>query len=100
MASPVADFVVSLGPDGRIAAKGTVPEVLTADPEMRIETLESETANEKAEEIVDPKTDADEQKKAGKLVVAEEIQEGHVGWNACTSIGLRTLHSISSVSMK
>jgi hypothetical protein len=77
MASPLADYVVSFGRDGRVASHGSafnaVAESLAVSPEL-IETVldeEKRTEQEKAKQ-----TD-------GKLIVAEEIAEGQVSWDAC-----------------
>ncbi|KAI5124482.1 hypothetical protein M0805_008364 [Coniferiporia weirii] len=83
MASPIASFVLSLGKDGRIASHGTIAETLAKDVEMQIETRESEEVNKKAEEAVVAEFEEGEEtikKRDGKLVLAEEIAEGHVGW--------------------
>ncbi|KAL5534538.1 hypothetical protein ACEPAG_1001 [Sanghuangporus baumii] len=83
MVSPIASFVVCLGTDGRIASQGTVAETMASDKEMQAEIEKSEEAIKKAEEasVVDgPKGEAG--KSDGKLVVAEEIAEGHVSWKA------------------
>lgn len=49
---------------------------------MAIEAKEDQKAIDKAEEEVDSQAPPDEQKPAGKLIVAEEIEEGHVSWPA------------------
>lgn len=39
---------------------------------------------EEAEQVLDkPELEAKDAQKNGKLVVAEEIKEGHVGWDTC-----------------
>ncbi|EIN13416.1 P-loop containing nucleoside triphosphate hydrolase protein [Punctularia strigosozonata HHB-11173 SS5] len=84
MASPIADFVVSLGSDGRILSQGTVSDALAKDKALKAEVVEEAKALEKVEDEVDPEEDLDVavEKKDGKLVLAEEIAEGHVGWPA------------------
>ncbi|TDL28857.1 P-loop containing nucleoside triphosphate hydrolase protein [Rickenella mellea] len=83
MASPIADFVVSMGRDGRVASRGTVEDALAKSKRLVKETAQENEAIEKAEEDIDPKEpDAKAKKSDGKLTVAEEIAEGHVSWNA------------------
>ncbi|KAJ3558885.1 hypothetical protein NM688_g664 [Phlebia brevispora] len=75
LASPVADFIVSLGTDGRIASQGTTSEVLAGVPELAEEMRHEE-------EVIELDEHEEETGKAaevkGKLVVAEEIEVGHV----------------------
>jgi hypothetical protein len=80
MASPIAHFVVSLGIDGRVISQGSVSDALAQDKSMVEKVMESREATEKAAYRIDPpdpKYEGD-----GKLMVAEEIQEGHVSWKA------------------
>ena len=81
----IANFVVSLGVDGRIAAQGTVQEVLAHEPELAVEAEKEEAEIKKVEEIegqpeVPPAEE--ETKSDGKLIVAEEVEEGHISWKA------------------
>lgn len=63
---------------GSISTALKVNEELSAEVQNEIEELEL------AEEAVDAETSADPVKPgAGKLIVAEEISEGHVSWAAC-----------------
>ena len=84
MVSPIASFVVSLGTDGRIASQGSVSEALLKDNEVEKEMEESKDAIKKAEqeETTEGNPDEAKPKSDGKLVVAEEIAEGHVSWAA------------------
>ncbi|KZT65009.1 P-loop containing nucleoside triphosphate hydrolase protein, partial [Daedalea quercina L-15889] len=83
MASPVADFVVSLGTDGQVVSQGSMSKVLAKDEVLLKEIDEENMAIEKAEHTVDNQQPAEEGKKSdGKLVVAEEISVGHVSWPA------------------
>lgn len=87
MASPVADFVVSLGTDGRIASQGSMSKVLAKDKGLSKEIDEENKVIEKAEHTVDDQQPVEESKKSdGKLIVAEEISVGHIGWPACMCI--------------
>ncbi|TDL29986.1 P-loop containing nucleoside triphosphate hydrolase protein [Rickenella mellea] len=83
MANPVADFVVSMCRDGRIASRGTVEDAFAKSTRLVKETAQENEAIEKAEEDMDANKPDDKVKIGdGKLTVAEEIAEGHVGWNA------------------
>lgn len=86
MVSEVADFVVSLGTDGRIASQGSVADALRSNPKLRAEAEKDKELEKKGEQVVDDPNPADDKdvkpKKDGKLMVAEEIAEGHVGWPA------------------
>ncbi len=91
MASPIADFVVSLGMDGRVQSQGSLSKVLAKDDKLAEELAEAREEIKKAENEVDHVEPDDENapKKAdGKLVVAEEISEGHVSWTARKSFTL------------
>ncbi|KAI0085671.1 P-loop containing nucleoside triphosphate hydrolase protein [Irpex rosettiformis] len=96
IAKPVADYVVSLGTDGRIASQGSLSKALSTDKKLAKEVDQEAKAVDKAEHTIDdppeedtkpaapaesaePKTKKDSD---GKLIVAEEMSEGHVGWPA------------------
>lgn len=83
MASPYAQFVVSLGIDGRIASQGQVADAMSKNKDLIVEAQEDAEAMAKAEEEIDEQKPEDKIAKGdGKLTVAEEIQEGHVSWKA------------------
>ncbi|KAJ7797527.1 hypothetical protein B0H14DRAFT_3093160 [Mycena olivaceomarginata] len=70
MTSKIAEFVVSLGLDGRVHSQGSVSDALEQDEQL-------------AKEELDPATALDNPpKKDGKLVIPEEIAIGHVSWKA------------------
>ncbi|KAF8958075.1 multidrug resistance-associated ABC transporter [Flammula alnicola] len=80
LASPVADFIVSIGTDGRVKSRGTeISLALARDPKLASEVKHDKEVTEIGQEDIDtaPKGHAD-----GKLVVAEEIVEGHVTWKS------------------
>jgi hypothetical protein len=85
MASSVAHYVVSLGANGRIASQGSISETIAKDVAFAAEVAKDQRALEKEGEVIDtseqPKPDA--KKSDGKLVMSEEIAEGHVSWPAC-----------------
>ncbi|KAF7367211.1 ATP-binding cassette transporter [Mycena sanguinolenta] len=67
MAKPVASYVVSMGLDGYIHSHGSISEALATD-----EILAEELS--KDQEVLDKKTD--------ELIVAEEVEEGHISWDS------------------
>ncbi|EMD39557.1 hypothetical protein CERSUDRAFT_111872 [Gelatoporia subvermispora B] len=84
LASPIAEFVVSMGTDGRVSSHGTLSKILAKDSELSAQVTEESQEIEKADQDVD---EADAEATArpvdeGKLIVEEEIAEGHVGWPA------------------
>ncbi len=87
MVSPIADFVVDVGSDGHILSQGTLQNALAHDSQllkdMEHEVEELQKANQDSEIDGEKAEDVNAQPSAGKLVVAEEIEEGHVGWRAC-----------------
>ena len=98
MVSPVADFVVSLGLDGRVVSQGTqVSDALKANSKLRAQVAETSKITEKeakAEEMEgteEPKAE----KPTGQLVAKEEILEGRVGWTACKFFLILVIRSIA-----
>lgn len=81
MARPIADFVVAIK-EGRIESQGTVQDAFKQDKALSEEAANDQQKLDKANEEVDEQPPADEPKGSGKLIVAEEIQEGHVSWAA------------------
>lgn len=82
MALPIAKFVLSLGSDGRVVSQGPAEEVLRKDDALQHRVEEAEQIDEKTEEVIDPASEIKAMPGAGKLVVAEELAEGHVRWPA------------------
>ncbi|KAJ7657330.1 hypothetical protein DFH06DRAFT_1297973 [Mycena polygramma] len=80
LARPIADFVVTFGSDGRIRSQGTISELTKRGPLAAQIRREQQALDETREEIdaEDPSTKPAD----GKLIVAEEIQLGHVGASA------------------
>lgn len=86
MASPIADFVVALGTDGRITSQGSIASALEHDQKLAAEVAKEEAELEKAGATVDEQTPNEAPTQdTGKLVVEEEVAVGHVGWQASTS---------------
>ncbi|KII93466.1 hypothetical protein PLICRDRAFT_35686 [Plicaturopsis crispa FD-325 SS-3] len=83
MVSPIAQFVVSLGKDGAIVSHGSVNDVLVENKAFLKEIEENKAEMEEAEQEIDSSGPEEVKKEAdGKLTVAEEIAEGHVGLDA------------------
>lgn len=87
MLGPHADFVVSLGSDGRVATQGSFDEVLSHSSKLRREVSENLKEVEKADQEVDVEADGngpgDSAVKGasdGKLVLEEESGVGHLSW--------------------
>ncbi|KAJ7741259.1 P-loop containing nucleoside triphosphate hydrolase protein [Mycena metata] len=82
----IADFVVTFGSDGRVRSQGSVSE-LTKRGLLAAEIREDQQVLDKTDQEVDTEDPvasvADTSKPAdGKLIVAEEIQLGHVSASA------------------
>jgi hypothetical protein len=87
MMSEVAEFVVSVGPDGRIASQGNIDEAFRANPKLKAEAEKDEELERKGEQMVndsDPINEDEEntKKAGGKLTMVEEVAEGRIGWSA------------------
>ncbi|KAI0068079.1 P-loop containing nucleoside triphosphate hydrolase protein [Artomyces pyxidatus] len=84
IASPIADYVVSLGINGTIASRGTVSDALGKDEKLKAMLAEEEREIEEDDKEIDSK-DPDTEiqpKRDGKLIVAEEVELGHVTWDS------------------
>ncbi|KAJ7367252.1 P-loop containing nucleoside triphosphate hydrolase protein [Mycena albidolilacea] len=77
---PIADFVVSFGSDGRIQSQGTVSEITKRGP-LAAQIQKDQQVLDRTQEEVD--AEAPVVKPAdGKLILAEEVQLGHVSSSA------------------
>lgn len=85
LASPIANYVVSLSIDGRILSQGSLGDAIRLDESLLVEATKEQEAVEKTEGLADETKTAEEVAKAvdGKLVVAEDVAEGFVSWEAC-----------------
>ncbi|KII86381.1 hypothetical protein PLICRDRAFT_56093 [Plicaturopsis crispa FD-325 SS-3] len=90
LVSPIAGYVVSMGPDGKVISQGTVADVFASDVLFSAEYTEDQVVEGDMKnhadvgELEDGETrqtgahaEAD-----GKLIAAEEIEVGHVDWPA------------------
>ncbi|PIL29356.1 ATP-binding cassette transporter [Ganoderma sinense ZZ0214-1] len=86
MVSPIADFVVDVGSDGRILSQGTLENALAHDSQLlkdvEHEAEQLQKTDQESEIDEEKDEDVNAESRAGKLIVAEEIEEGHVGWAA------------------
>jgi len=84
MASPIAYRVVSVGLDGRVIGCSSLSDAVAKDKNLAAELVESTRAIKDEEKRIDQEEpDATAKQADGKLIVAEEIAEGHVSWDAC-----------------
>lgn len=83
MASPLADYVVLLGRDGRVAGHDSVSDALRRDRILAKELAEGPRAVDDDEKKIDAEGSDEVGKPAdGKLILAEEVAEGNVSWDA------------------
>ena len=83
MASPLADYVVSLGQDGRIASRGSVSDAIKKDKTLEKALAEGTRAIKDDEKKIDSEQPDGTAKPAdGKLILAEEVAEGDVSLDA------------------
>lgn len=91
--TPVAKFIVSIGQDGSLKTQGTdIKDFLEHDAQLAAEAVQDREALELANEEYNASSGSPEAKTIdGKLIVAEEIAEGHVSWKSMklylTSLG-------------
>ncbi|KAH7918845.1 hypothetical protein BV22DRAFT_1100101 [Leucogyrophana mollusca] len=83
MASSIAHFVVSLGSNGRIVSQGSIFDAIAKDDQLAAEVAKEQEVIEDVADAMDTEPEIKTETKVdGKLVVAEEILEGHVSWTA------------------
>ncbi|KAF5375060.1 hypothetical protein D9758_000106 [Tetrapyrgos nigripes] len=87
LAGPIADFVVSVGSDGRVVGRKSVKEAIVQDKALQLEAKKDEEMLARANEDIDaesrlPGTAKSNDSETGKLVIAEEKESGHVSWSA------------------
>lgn len=89
MAAPLADLVIYLR-DGRVVSQGSVKDVFAKDKRLAEQLKHEEEAielDEHEETELSNSAKSDDQnglpQANGELVVAEEIEVGHVSWRAC-----------------
>lgn len=110
LVSDLAQFVVSLSIDGRVVSRGSISEALLRDKKLLAEVEKVKAENAAEEQVIDKPspdstveaapTEENSKKKAdGKLIVAEEIAEGHVSWGARASNDHLASHHIIDCSL-
>ncbi|KAH7927390.1 P-loop containing nucleoside triphosphate hydrolase protein [Leucogyrophana mollusca] len=82
MTSAISHFVVCVGANGRIASKGSISDAIAKDHRLAAEIAKEQEAIEHAEVTDGAQEIKTETKVDGKLVIKEEILEGHVSWHA------------------
>jgi hypothetical protein len=82
MIRSLADFVVSIGTNGRVVAQGTIQEVVGVDKSISKKLQQAEAEIKIAEEEIDKPDETTQPKSSGKLIMAEEIEMGHVSWDS------------------
>lgn len=82
MTRPVARFCVTMDINGTVASTEDIPESLIQVTEVLPGRLEDIAPPEiVTDEAASPKT---KETSAGRLILAEEAEEGHVSWESCT----------------
>ncbi len=81
----MADYIVVLGLNGRVKHRGPTEEVLQVDSSLQAEIAKKEKELEGADKKEEDESEEATKAKAaaGKLIVAEEVALGRVGWPAC-----------------
>lgn len=85
MVGEIANFVISLGTNGRVVSQGSIGDAFRFNPKLKAEAERSRELERKSEHESNTAENTQEQrvkKSDGKLMVAEEVAEGHVGWPA------------------
>ena len=83
MAGSLADYVVSLSQDGRVASYDSVSDALRKDRILAKELSEVPRAIDDDDKEIDAEGPDEVAKAAdGKLILAEEIVEGNVSWDS------------------
>jgi hypothetical protein len=86
MARPIASFVVAIGLDGRVSNRGSINDALLNNSLLEAKISEEEHVLSKVDGEVDHPPSAEEQRSDGKLIVAEEVEQGHISWASCKFI--------------
>lgn len=79
--SPVASYIVDISSDGRARSYDTLDEALARDRQLAEELSREETKSSEKDKVIGDEEKNQTVARNGKLIVDEEIAEGHVGWN-------------------
>ncbi|KAF9469452.1 P-loop containing nucleoside triphosphate hydrolase protein [Collybia nuda] len=80
LVAPISDFVVSLGSDGKIISRGTISDALEKSSQLKLEVAKELDVKMKEEETVDSDRVNTQKEAEGKLILEEEVAEGHISW--------------------
>jgi hypothetical protein len=93
----VANFVVSFGGKGNILSQGSFAEALENNKALLQEFESDQALVERADGEADPEP-SQPADASGKLIVAEEMEEGHISWDARKWLKTPHLFSIPDTS--
>jgi len=84
LAGPIAKFIVSVK-DGQVVPQGSIEDAMENDSDIAAKVKEDEAKVDRAGDEVNPETALNNgaDSNAGKLIVAEDTEEGHVSWSSC-----------------
>lgn len=82
LTSPISGHIVAIGQDGVAREVSDISEVLGSDKILASEVAKEEDEAEVEKEVIDMTNEKNEKEADGKLILAEEIEEGHVSWKA------------------
>ena len=82
LAEQISDFVVVLGLDGKVASQGSMSDALKSDSRLR---TQAKKQNKEVTDVKEMPPEKDNQA-TGKLIVAEELESGHLSWKAGSSV--------------
>ena len=93
LAGPVADFVVDMGSNGRIISQGSFSSALARDTLLvkELENGKEEMKDTEFELDKGPQKGDSAKQSAGKLVLEEETEIGHVVWASSELVCLAAL---------
>ena len=72
-----------MGLDGTVSSQGSISDALLKDGLFAKEVAEEEQALRRAEREAENGMQINPPQNDGKLIVAEEVEEGHVSWSTC-----------------
>ncbi|KAG6899540.1 hypothetical protein C0993_009321 [Termitomyces sp. T159_Od127] len=87
MVGHISNFVVSLGPDGRVLSQGSISDAVARNPTLKAEIARESEVEDKVQGLLDAeekkqdKVQKSEQEK-GKLIADEESGKGHLSWES------------------
>ncbi|KAJ6479091.1 hypothetical protein C8R45DRAFT_933872 [Mycena sanguinolenta] len=81
---PIADFMVTFGADGRIHSQGTISEITQRGSLAAQIDQDQQVLDKKQQELDIEDPVADQKPAEGKLILAEEVELGHVSNSSLT----------------